>query len=165
MTSQAIILIVLKILALLLLVLLNAFFVVAELAMVRIRDAQLASVAAKGDRRAKTARHILAHIDAYIGATQFGITLASLGLGVAVEPVFNDLLTPAFNAMGITSAAIRDHIALGVGFFVNCYLLIVAGELVPKAIAIRRTLPAALWTARPLTLFYKISYPFIWLLY
>jgi CBS domain containing-hemolysin-like protein len=165
MTSQAIILIVLKILALLLLVLLNAFFVVAELAMVRIRDSQLASVAARGDRRAKTARHILAHIDAYIGATQFGITLASLGLGVAVEPVFHDLLEPVFNAVGIASETLRNHIALGLGFFINCYLLIVAGELVPKAIAIRRTLPAALWTARPLTWFYRFSYPFIWLLH
>jgi CBS domain containing-hemolysin-like protein len=165
MNWESIIFIVLKILALLLLVLMNAFFVVAELAMVRIRDSQLASVAAKGDRRAKTARHILAHIDAYIGATQFGITLASLGLGVAVEPIFRDLLGPLFDMLKISSEPIKDHIALGVGFFVNCYLLIVAGELVPKAVAIRRTLPAALWTARPLTLFYRVSYPFIWLLY
>ena len=158
-------LIVLKILALLLLVLLNAFFVVAELAMVRIRDSQLASLAAKGNRPAKTARHILAHIDTYIGATQFGITLVSLGLGVAVEPVFHDLLEPLFDMIGVTSEPLRHHIALGVGFFINCYLLIVAGELVPKAIAIRRTLKAALWTARPLTWFYRLSYPFIWLLH
>jgi CBS domain containing-hemolysin-like protein len=150
---------------LLLLVLLNGFFVAAELAMVRIRDSQLASLAAKGNRRAKTARHILAHIDAYIGATQFGITLASLGLGVAVEPVFHDLLEPLFDLIGIASEPLRHHIALGVGFFTNCYLLIVAGELVPKAVAIRRTLPAALWTAGPLTWFYRLSYPFIWLLH
>ena len=159
------ILIALKILAVLALVVLNGFFVVAELAMVRIRDSQLASLAAKGNRRAKTARHIIAHIDTYIGATQFGITLASLGLGMAVEPVFNDLLTPLFNVAGITSDTMRDHIALGVGFFTNCYLLIVAGELVPKAVAIRRTLPAALLTAGPLTWFYRIAFPFIWLLH
>jgi CBS domain containing-hemolysin-like protein len=157
-------LMLLKILALAGLVLMNAFFVVAELAIVRIRDSQLSSLAAKGNRRARTARHIVEHIDAYIGATQFGITLASLGLGMAVEPVFNSLLAPVFNFTGIVSETMRHNIALGVGFFTNCYLLIVLGELVPKGIAIRRTLPAALLTAGPLTWFYRISFPFIWLL-
>jgi CBS domain containing-hemolysin-like protein len=161
---DSIILIALKILAVLALVLLNAFFVVAELAMVRIRDSQLTALAAKGNRRAKTARHILAHIDVYIGATQFGITMVSLGLGMAVEPVFHDLLEPLFNLIGVTSESLRHNIALGVGFFTNCYLLIVAGELVPKAVAIRRTLPAALLTASPLVWFYRLAYPFIWLL-
>jgi len=165
MTWPDAVLILGKILALLLLVLFNAFFVVAELAMVRIRDSQLAPLADKGHRSAKIARHILAHIDAYIGATQFGITLASLGLGVAVEPIFHDLLQPVFNLVNLKSESLRHDIALGAGFFINCYLLIVAGELVPKAIAIRRTLPAALWTARPLTWFYRLSYPFIWLLH
>jgi CBS domain containing-hemolysin-like protein len=164
MNGHTVILTVLKILAVLALVLMNALFVVAELAMVRIRDSQLASLAAKGNRRAKTARHILAHIDVYIGATQFGITLASLGMGMAVEPVFNDLLAPIFKLAGIVSESVRHDIALGVGFFTNCYLIIVAGELVPKAVAIRRTLPAALLTAGPLAWFYRVSFPFIWLL-
>jgi CBS domain containing-hemolysin-like protein len=132
--------------------------------MVRIRDSQLAALSGRRNRRARAARHILAHIDAYIGATQFGITLASLGLGMAVEPVFNGLLRPLFHLLGITSESLQHHIALGVGFFTNCYLLIVAGELVPKAIAIRRTLPAALLTAAPLMWFYRMSFPFIWLL-
>ncbi|HEU6448386.1 MAG TPA: hemolysin family protein [Verrucomicrobiae bacterium] len=157
--------IILKIIAVLALVLLNAFFVAAELALVRIRDTQLASLANRGNRRAKKARHIIAHIDTYIGATQFGITLASLGLGVAVEPVFNSLLQPLFNLANITSENVRHNIALGFGFFINCYLLIVAGELVPKAVTIRRTLPVALWTASPLTWFYRVSFPFIWLLH
>jgi CBS domain containing-hemolysin-like protein len=164
MNWDAVILFALKILAVLALVLLNGFFVAAELALVRIRDSQLASLAEKGNRRAKTARHILAHIDVYIGATQFGITMVSLGLGMAVEPVFHDLLEPLFNVLGVASESLRHHIALGVGFFTNCYLLIVAGELVPKAVAIRRTLQAALWTAGPLVWFYRLAYPFIWLL-
>ncbi len=158
-------LLILKIMAVLLLVVLNGFFVAAELALVRIRDTQLESLAARGNRRAKTARHIIAHIDSYISATQLGITLVSIGLGVAVEPVFRDLLNPLFNALHVASEDLRGNIALGVGFFVNCYLLIVAGELVPKAVAIRRTLPTALWVASPLTWFYRISYPFIWLLH
>jgi CBS domain containing-hemolysin-like protein len=155
---------VLKLLAVLVLVLLNGFFVAAELALVRIRDTQLEMLVAKGNRRAKTARHILGHLDAYIGATQFGITLASLGLGIAVEPVFKDVLEPLFRALQITAAETQRSIAIGVGFFVNCYLLIVAGELAPKAIAIRRTLDTALWVASPLSWFYRLSYPFIWLL-
>src|ERR1039457_3023084 len=109
MNSQSVILIALKILAVLALVLMNALFVAAELAMVRIRDSQLASLAAKGNRRAKTARHILARLDVYIGATQFGIPLASLGLGRAVEPVFHALLEPIFNLLGVASESLRHN--------------------------------------------------------
>ena len=145
----------LKLLAVVLLVLLNAFFVAAELALVRIRDTQLEALVAKGNRRAKMARHIVTHIDAYISTTQFGITLASMGLGVAVEPVFRDLLNPFFTLLNITANDVQGGIAIGVGFFVNCYLLIVIGELVPKAIPIRHTLKISLWTAGPLKLFYR----------
>ena len=155
----------LKLLAVVLLVLLTAFFVAAELALVRIRDTQLEALVAKGNRRAKMARHIVMHIDAYISTTQFGITLASMGLGVAVEPVFRDLLHPVFELLKITADNVQGGIAIGVGFFVNCYLLIVVGELVPKAIAIRHTLKISLWTAGPLNWFYRISFPFIWLLH
>jgi CBS domain containing-hemolysin-like protein len=159
------VLISLKILALLALVLLNGFFVAAELALVRIRDTQLEALVARGNRRAKMARHIVRHIDAYISTTQFGITLASMGLGVAVEPVFRDLLDPLFDLLKITAENVQSGIAIGVGFFVNCYMLIVIGELVPKAVAIRRTLQTSLWVASPLNWFYRISYPFIWLLH
>src|SRR3954462_12127718 len=129
-----------KSLAVLLLVLLNGFFVAAELALVRIRDTQLEALVAKGNRRAKVARNIIGNIDAYIGATQFGITLASMALGVVVEPVFHHLLSPLFSLMKIASPQTQRTISILVGFFVNSYLLIVAGELAPKAIAIRKTL-------------------------
>ena len=155
----------LKLLAVVALILLNAFFVAAELALVRIRDTQLASLVAQGNRRAKRARHLVAHIDRYIGVTQFGITLASLALGVLVEPVFTAVLEPVFHLLKITSEQTRHTIAIAFGFFVNCFLLIIAGELVPKAIAIRRTLATSLWIASPLDWFYRISFPFIWLLH
>jgi magnesium and cobalt exporter, CNNM family len=155
----------LNLLAVFLLVLLNAFFVAAELALVRIRDTQLAALVAKGNRRAKMARHIVSHLDAYISATQFGVTLASMAVGVVVEPVFHNLLSPLFGLVQITSLEIQRGIAIGVGFFVNCYLLIVVGELVPKAIAIRRTLQTSLRVAGPLNWFYRLSFPFIWLLH
>jgi CBS domain containing-hemolysin-like protein len=154
----------LKIVAVLALVVLNGFFVAAELALVRVRDTQLAALAAKGNRRAIVARNIIAHLDAYIGATQFGITLASMGLGVVVEPVFHHLLSPLFSLLKVTSPDTQRTIAIMVGFFVNSYLLIVAGELAPKAMAIRRTLETALVISTPLRWFYRLSYPFIWVL-
>lgn len=153
-----------KILAVFALVLLNGFFVAAELALVRIRDTQLEALANKGNRRAKVARSIIENIDAYIGATQFGITLASMGLGVVVEPVFQRLLEPFFSAFKISSEQTQRTMAIVVGFLVNSYLLIVAGELAPKAMAIRKTLETALFVARPLRWFYRLSYPFIWVL-
>ena len=88
----------------------------------------------------------------------------SLGLGVLVEPVFEALLVPLFQWTAVDSEGARHSIAIGVGFFVNTFLLVVVGELGPKAVAIRKTLPTALWTAAPLAWFYQISYPFIWLL-
>ena len=154
-----------KLFAVAVLVLFNAFFVAAELAFVRVRDTQLAPLAEKGNRRARTARHIVAHIDSYISATQFGITLASMALGVLVEPVFRALLDPVFPLLKIANEHTQGTIAIVVGFFVNCYLLIIAGELVPKAIAIRRTLETSLWVASPLNWFFRLSYPFIWVLH
>jgi len=78
--------------------------------------------------------------------------------------MFRDLLNPLFGLLHVGSEHARRAITISVGFFVNCYLLIVVGELVPKAIAIRRTLETALWTASPLNWFYHCSFPFIWLL-
>ena len=155
----------LKIVAVLALVVLNGFFVAAELALVRVRDTQLEALASKGNRRAKTARNIVANIDAYIGATQFGITLASMALGVVVEPVFRHLLGPLFSLLKIESQETQRTIAILVGFFVNGYLLIVAGELAPKAMAIRKTLETTLAIATPLNWFYRLSFPFIWVLH
>lgn len=154
----------LKILAVLALVVLNGFFVAAELAMVRIRDTQLEALAVKGNRRAKIARGIIANIDAYIGATQLGITLVSMALGVIIEPVFRHLLGPVFSLLNVSSLHTQRTIAILVGFFVNSYLLIVAGELAPKAMAIRKTLETTLFVASPLRWFYRLSYPFIWVL-
>ena len=81
MNWNAAILIALKILAVFALVLMNGFFVAAEFALVRIRETQLDALVAKGQRRAKMARHIVRNLNSYLSATQLGITMASLGLG------------------------------------------------------------------------------------
>jgi CBS domain containing-hemolysin-like protein len=146
------------------LVLVNGFFVAAELALVRIRETQIETLVLKGHRRARIVWRLIKNLDATIGAIQFGITLASLGLGVLVEPVFEAVLTPAFNGLGVISPTVRHTVSILTGFVVNCFLLIVVGELGPKAVAIRKTLPVALWTAEPLSWFATVATPFVWVL-
>src|SRR5688500_4243852 len=84
----------LKIGAVLLLVLLNGFFVAAEFAIVKVRETQLEAQARKGDRRVPRAQHVVEHLDAYLSATQLGITLASIGLGFLGEPAVATLVEP-----------------------------------------------------------------------
>ena len=154
----------LKLLGALALVLVNGFFVAAEMSLVRIRATQVETLALRGNRRAKIVRRLIKNLDATISAIQFGITLASLGLGVLVAPVFQSLLDPLFNGLGLHSNSLRETAAILTGYLVSCFLLVVGGELGPKAIAIRRTLPVALWTAQPLSWFARVASPFVWLL-
>ncbi len=154
-----------RVLGVVVLVLLNGFFVAAELALVRLRDTQLESLVLAGNRRARIARDLIRNLDRTISASQLGVTCASMGLGVLVEPVFEALLAPLFGTLRIESHVVRHAVALGTGFLVNSFLLTVVGELAPKAMAIRQTLAVALWTAPPLAWFARITYPFVWLLH
>src|SRR5262252_1518386 len=86
----------LRVLGVLALVLLNGFFVAAELALVRIRETQIEPLVKKGQWRAKILQRLIQNLDSAISATQFGITLVSLGLGILIEPVFQELLEPVF---------------------------------------------------------------------
>ena len=164
MNLDAVIVILLKVLAVLVLVLLNGFFVAAEFALVRIRETQLDALVAKGWKRAKMARHIVHHLNSYLSATQLGVTMASLGLGYLGEPVFTSLLEPLLKPLGITSDIWQHSISFAVGFSVLTFLNIVVGELAPKWLTMQNTLPVALWAARPLHWFYIAFYPFNWLL-
>src|SRR5208282_4380861 len=102
---------VLKILAVLVLVLLNGFFVAAEFALVRIRETQLDVLVAKGWRRAKMAQHIVRNLNSYLSATQLGITMVSLGLGYLGQPVFTTLLEPLFTSLGVISGVWQHSIS------------------------------------------------------
>ncbi|HOW67221.1 MAG TPA: hemolysin family protein [Candidatus Paceibacterota bacterium] len=153
-----------KLLLVSVLVMVNAFFVAAEFALVKVRETQLDPLVIKGNRQARLARRILGNLDAFIGATQLGITLMGLALGALVAPVFAAILNPLYGLVGLESVQVRHAITLMVGFVVNTFLLIVVGELAPKSLAIRKTLPTTLWVAEPMIWFYYISFPFIWLL-
>ena len=153
--------IALKVLAVLLLAALNGFFVAAEFALVKVRDTQLTPLAAQGNRRARMARHLLAHLDAYLSAAQLGITLASLALGWIGEPIFADLLKPVFDGLGVDSGQTRHTISFLVGFTIITFLHIVAGEMAPKSLAIRMPVETSLWVAYPFHWFYVAMKPFI----
>jgi len=153
--------ILLRILAVLMLVLLNAFFVASEFALVKVRDTQLKALALRGQRRARVADFILQRLDAFLSAAQLGITLASLGLGWIGEPVFTTLLGPLFGWLNIDSEQTRRWLAFAVGFSAITFLHISAGEQAPKWLAIQKPLPTALWIAYPLLWFYRASYPFV----
>ncbi len=164
MNWDAVILLLLRVVAVLVLVLLNAFFGAAEFALVKVRDTQLSPLAQKGNRRAKSAKFILSHLDAFLSAAQLGITLASLGLGWIGEPVFLALLSPVFDWLNIESGRLKHLLSFAVGFSAITFLHISAGEQAPKWLAIQKPLPTTLWVAFPMVWFYRASYPFVWLL-
>ena len=146
------------------LVLLNGFFVAAEFALVKVRPTQIEPYAAAGMRRAKVARHLIAHLDAYLSATQLGITLASLALGWIGQPAFGWLVRPLVAIFAPGNEDLVRSVSLTVAFLVITILHIVLGELAPKSLAIRKPEGTALWVALPLYGFYKLTYPAIWLL-
>ena len=127
------------------LVLLNAFFVAAEFALVKIRDTQLEPLVRKGHGGARVARRVIGNLDGVLSACQLGITLASLGLGWVGEPVFSDILHPVYGWMQIESEDVQHKISFIVGFSIITFLHIVVGELAPKSYAIQQPLTTSLW--------------------
>ncbi len=151
----------------LLLLLLNAFFVLAEFASVKARPTHMEVLAAKGDIRAKMMQHIQTRLDQYLSVCQVGITLASIGLGFVGEPGFAKIIAYFLEKTGygngIPDATIHG-IAISVSYILISYLHIVLGEQVPKIFAIRKVEQAALNTAFPLHFFYFVFFIPLWLL-
>jgi len=148
----------------LVLVAVNGFFVAAEFALVKVRPTQIEPYVQAGQRRAKVARHMIRHLDRYLSATQLGITLASLGLGWVGEPAFAWLVGPLVRPFAGGNPDIIHSASLTISFLVITMLHIVLGELAPKWVAIGKSEGTALWVALPLFLFFKVTYPAIWLL-
>jgi CBS domain containing-hemolysin-like protein len=147
-----------------LLVLLNGFFVAAEFAMVRVRGSQIEIKAKSGSGVAKVARGILHNLDGYLAATQLGITIASLALGVVGEEVATNIVIRGFMAVGITLSSgfiTASHI---LAFTFITVLHIVFGELAPKSIAIQKSVRTVLAVSLPLRFFFVFFKPLIWLL-
>lgn len=149
------------VLAAVLLVLANGFFVAAEFAIVKVRETQLAPLV-RTSARARLALHLTQHLDAYLAACQVGITLSSLALGWIGEPAIAGIIEPPLATLVGGFAPAASHVvAVAVAFTFIAAMHIVLGELAPKSIAIQRALPTAMAVAYPLHVFYKVMYPFI----
>jgi CBS domain containing-hemolysin-like protein len=145
----------------LILVFINAFFVAAEFALVKVRGGQLDALVKQRRPFAATAQWLGQRLDASLSACQLGITMTSLGLGWVGEPAFAHLLRPLFELMRITSPTVIHTAAFIVAFTVITALHLVIGEQAPKIFAIRRPELLALWSAVPLKVFYVLSFPLL----
>ncbi|MFC7681018.1 hemolysin family protein [Paenibacillus sp. GCM10028914] len=156
---------ILNLLLVFLLVLLNGVFVAAEFSLVKMRTSRLTQLVSEGNRMAGVALKVNRKLDAYLSATQLGITLTSLGLGWIGEPAISELLvTPLMHNLGMTDEVLITTISVAIGFCIITFLHIVLGELAPKSLAIQRTEGTALLLSGPLLWFYRIFLPVIWLL-
>lgn len=140
----------------------NAFFVVSEFAIVKIRRTKLEELAHAGNKQAKIAIKITDRLNTYLSAIQLGITLASLGLGWIGEPAVSRLLELWFAGFFNGNTILLHSVSFGVAFGFITLLHVVLGELVPKSLAIQHTERYVLSIARPLYLFNQIFAPFIW---
>ena len=144
---------------------LNGFFVACEFAIVKVRSSQLDALAEEGNTRAVFAKHVRAHLDAYLSATQLGVTLASLALGWLGEAFLAEMFQPAFALVNIHSHAVVTSVSIAIAFIAITFLHIVFGELGPKYTAIANPLPVALRLVKPLAGFYIVFKPAIWMLH
>src|SRR4029434_9200465 len=138
----------------LLLVLANGFFVASEFALVGVRRSRIETLAAQGNRRARRLVRLLDNLNAYISATQLGITMASLALGWIGEPVFAHLLEEPLR--GHVSEVTLHTLSFAIAFSIITFLHIVLGELAPKTLALERAEAVALGISWPLQAFYKV---------
>ena len=138
----------------------NAFFVLSEFSIVKIRKSRLEELIKDKIPNAKLAFKISNSLDTYLSATQLGITISSLALGWIGEPAVARLIELPLKAFGVGGVAIHT-IAFIVSFALVTLFHVVLGELVPKSIAIAKTEKVVLFIARPLHLFWVLFFPII----
>lgn len=154
-----------RILLALFLVILNGFFVAAEFSIVKVRYSQIQIKVQEGNPVAKQLELILKKLDAYLSATQLGITLSSLALGWIGEGAMHHFMDKLLIMMNLSlDDTSVTTISLFFSFFIITILHIVFGELVPKSIAIRKSESTAMFVAYPLRGFTIVFQPFIWLM-
>lgn len=151
--------IALLLIAVLVLVLLNAFFVAAEFALVRSRKAHLQTAAEEGKRGAATAVSMMDDLSRYLSAAQVGITLTSLGLGFLGEPAIGQLLEDLIGED--VPRWLSTLVSVGLAYLITTSIHITFGEQVPKIFAIQKAEAVARFCARPLLIFTKVFSPFI----
>lgn len=153
----------LRLIAVILLVFANAFFVAAEFALVAARRSRIDQMAAAGDSAAKVVQKALTHLDRYISGTQLGITMASLGLGWIGEPAMALLFAWFLGLFGYVASpeALHGTAMFVTAFFIITFLHVVLGELAPKSIALTMPEKVAKVVTAPLVLFSRLMMPLI----
>ncbi|GIN96770.1 UPF0053 protein YqhB [Siminovitchia terrae] len=146
-----------------LLIAMTAFFVAAEFAIVKIRSSRVDQLIEEGKPGAKAVKHVITHMDEYLSACQLGITLTALGIGWLGEPAVKSLFDPLFEKWGL-GPSVTQMLSITIAFLIITFLHVVVGELAPKTVAIQKAEEISLMTAKPLILFYRIAFPFIWVL-
>jgi CBS domain containing-hemolysin-like protein len=144
-----------------LLIALTGFFVASEFAIVKVRSTRIDQLVSEGNKRAVAAKKVVSNLDEYLSACQLGITVTALGLGWLGEPTVERLLHPIFETLNL-APSIAGFLSFIIAFVFITFLHVVVGELAPKTLAIQKAEWVTLLFARPLILFYKIMYPFIW---
>ena len=145
------------------LIAMNGFFVAAEFCCVKMRPSRLETLIQEGNTRAKYAKKLIDELDEALSVTQLGITLASLGLGWVGEPFVAKLIAPAIHAFGFNET-IGHTISFVLAFSLITAMHIILGELTPKSMAIAASEKILLNIALPMLVFWKVMYPFVWLL-
>ncbi len=152
----------LNLLMALVLVGLNAFFVAAEFALVRVRESRIVQLEQEGSARAGVVRETLRDLDSNLSVCQVGITVASLALGWVGEPAVSHLIEPVLARIGVASDRVVTIVSVVIGFGVITYAHLVFGEQAPKYYSIQRAERVALWISRPLNLFRLVLRPVVW---
>jgi CBS domain containing-hemolysin-like protein len=148
---------------LVLLIALTAFFVSTEFAIVKVRTSKIDQLITEGKKGAVSAKKVVSHLDEYLSACQLGITVTALGLGWLGEPTIEKLLHPIFEYFQL-SESLTEILSFGIAFSLVTFLHVVIGELAPKTIAIQKAETVTLLFSGPIIIFYKVMFPFIWLL-
>jgi len=148
---------------LVLLLLLTAFFVASEFAVVKIRMSRIDQLIAEGNKKAILAKKVAGNLDYYLSACQLGITVTALGLGALGKPTVERLLYPLFDLMNVSNS-VASVASYAISFILVTFLHVVLGEMAPKTLAIQFSEKLTLMLAPPLYWFGTIMKPFIWAL-
>ncbi|MUT68409.1 hemolysin family protein [Paenibacillus sp. NEAU-GSW1] len=146
-----------------LLIVLTAFFVATEFAIIRLRTSRVDQLVLEGKKNAIAVQRVTSNLDAYLSACQLGITITALGLGWLGEPTVEKILYPVFEGVGI-NGDISHILSFIIAFASVTFLHVVVGELAPKTWAIQKAEFISFQVAQPIIWFHKIMYPFIWAL-
>src|SRR5436305_8928734 len=151
--------------AVLVIVVANGFFVAAEYALVTVRRTRVQELLDQGNRRARRVAALQQNPGRFISATQLGVTLSSLALGAIGEPVVSRVLRTPINWLPSGwHGSVELTVSAVLAFVVLSYFHVVIGEIVPKSYTLLHSERVALVVAGPITVFFVIFRPFIWVL-